>query len=103
MRQKMRMKITRMGMGALKPSQPSYWVYCLASFRLYFYSAVERLLGHTPLVMPSPIAMGFAALAIIGKEALYQYTIYVAKRIQSPMLKASAWHHRSDAILPFWC
>ena len=63
-----------------------------------FYSAVERLLGHTPLVMPSPIAMGFAALAIIGKEALYQYTIYVAKRIQSPMLKASAWHHRSDAI-----
>lgn len=63
-----------------------------------FYSAVERLLGHTPLVMPSPIAMGFAALAIIGKEALYQYTVYVAKRIQSPMLKASAWHHRSDAI-----
>ncbi len=63
-----------------------------------FYSAIERLFGHTPLVMPSATAMGFAALAIIGKEALYQYTIYVAKRIQSPMLKASAWHHRSDAI-----
>jgi cation diffusion facilitator family transporter len=63
-----------------------------------FYSAIERLLGHAPLVRPSPIAMGFAALAIIGKEALYQYTIYIAKRVQSPMLKASAWHHRSDAI-----
>jgi cation diffusion facilitator family transporter len=56
------------------------------------------LTGNAPLLTPDPWAMGIAALAIIGKEGLYQYTVHVAKRIRSPMLKASAWHHRSDAI-----
>lgn len=63
-----------------------------------FLRAWDRLSGHTPLVIPDPWAMAFAALAIIGKEGLYQYAVHVAKRINSPMLKASAWHHRSDAI-----
>ncbi len=65
---------------------------------IIFLRAWDRLAGHTPLVVPDPWAMGFAALAIIGKEGLYHYTVHVAKRINSPMLKASAWHHRSDAI-----
>ncbi len=57
-----------------------------------------RLNGSSPLITPNPLAMAFAGLAIVGKEALYQYTVHIAKRIHSPMLKASAWHHRSDAI-----
>lgn len=57
-----------------------------------------RLRGDTPLVIPDASAMLFAALAILGKEGLYQYTVRVAKKIRSPMLKASAWHHRSDAL-----
>ncbi|KAG1657137.1 Metal tolerance protein 2 [Nymphon striatum] len=36
--------------------------------------------------------------SIISKEGLYHYTMRVAKRIDSKMLKANAWHHRSDAI-----
>ncbi|HRJ51251.1 MAG TPA: cation diffusion facilitator family transporter [Candidatus Thiothrix moscowensis] len=60
--------------------------------------AWERLFGGEPLVTPDAWAMAFALLAIIGKEGLYHYTVHVAKRIHSPMLKASAWHHRSDAI-----
>lgn len=63
-----------------------------------FLQAWARLIGDAPLTIPSASAMFFAALAIIGKEALYQYTVRVAKRIRSPMLKASAWHHRSDAL-----
>lgn len=63
-----------------------------------FMRAWERLGGDAPLVAPDPWAMFFAILAIAGKEALYHYTVHVARRIHSPMLKASAWHHRSDAI-----
>lgn len=57
-----------------------------------------RLTGDAPLVVPDASAMWFAAIAILGKEGLYQYTMRVAKKIRSPMLKASAWHHRSDAL-----
>ncbi len=60
--------------------------------------AWDKLSSDTPLITPEPWAMAIAALAIIGKEGLYHYTVHVAKRISSPMLKASAWHHRSDAI-----
>ncbi|MDD5393122.1 MAG: cation diffusion facilitator family transporter [Thiothrix sp.] len=63
-----------------------------------FMRAWERLAGDAPIITPEPAAMAIAALAIIGKEGLYHYTVHVAKRISSPMLKASAWHHRSDAI-----
>jgi cation diffusion facilitator family transporter len=63
-----------------------------------FMRSWERLAGDAPLIVPEPAAMAIAALAIIGKEGLYHYTVHVAKRISSPMLKASAWHHRSDAI-----
>lgn len=63
-----------------------------------FMQAWGRLNGDAPLIPPNPLAMAFAGLAIVGKETLYHYTVHVAKRIHSPMLKASAWHHRSDAI-----
>ena len=63
-----------------------------------FMQAWGRLHGDAPLIPPNPLAMAFAGLAIVGKETLYHYTVHVAKRIHSPMLKASAWHHRSDAI-----
>ncbi|EIJ35747.1 cation diffusion facilitator family transporter [Thiothrix nivea] len=63
-----------------------------------FLQAWGRLFSGAPLPIPQAIAIAFAAIAIIGKEALYHYTMHTAKRIHSPMLKANAWHHRSDAI-----
>jgi hypothetical protein len=39
-----------------------------------------------------------AAIGIVAKESLYWYTILVARRLRSEMLRANAWHHRSDAI-----
>ncbi len=63
-----------------------------------FMQAWGRLFSGVPLPTPKPIAIAFAAAAIIGKEALYHYTMHTAKRLNSPMLKANAWHHRSDAI-----
>lgn len=61
-------------------------------------SAVTRLANPESLSQPSSIALLFAAVAIISKEGLYYYTMRVAKRINSKMLIANAWHHRSDAI-----
>ena len=63
-----------------------------------FIDVVERLLSPDRLLRPQPLALVFAAAAVLSKEALYQYTKRVAKKIRSSLLEANAWHHRSDAI-----
>jgi cation diffusion facilitator family transporter len=62
------------------------------------YRAIVRLLDTELLVQPEPMALVFAALAIISKEGLFHYTRRVARRIRSRMLEANAWHHRSDVV-----
>lgn len=47
---------------------------------------------------PSPMTLAVAVVAILSKEVLFQYTSYVAEKIRSQMVRANAWHHRSDAI-----
>jgi len=51
-------------------------------------------------VLPRPgvIAMIAAAVSIVAKEALYQYTVRVGRKLDSPSVIANAWHHRSDAL-----
>ena len=39
-----------------------------------------------------------AALSILSKEGLYWYTLKVSKNIKSDLLRANAWHHRTDAL-----
>jgi len=50
--------------------------------------------------LPSPgvIALWAAIASIIVKELIYRYTVSVSRKIDSPALKANAWHHRSDAL-----
>ncbi len=60
--------------------------------------AQRRLFQPELLLIPTSISLVAAILSIAIKEAIYHYTIYVAKRVNSPMLRANAWHHRSDAI-----
>lgn len=43
------------------------------------------------------IALIAAGLSIVLKEGAYRYTISQGKKINSPVLIANAWHHRSDA------
>lgn len=62
------------------------------------FNAGERLLHPATLIDPEPLALAFAALAIVSKEALYHYTVHVAKRVRSSLLRANAWHHRSDVF-----
>ena len=53
---------------------------------------------YTSDVMPGTLALVAAVISIITKEAMYQWTKIVAKRIKSTALMADAWHHRSDAL-----
>ena len=57
-----------------------------------------RLMDPEALVTPSAITLWVSGFTILAKEGLYQYTMRTARRFDSDMLKASAWHHRSDAI-----
>lgn len=60
--------------------------------------AALRLFHTERLTQPGMLALVMAALSVVSKEALYHYTVHVARRIRSNMLRANAWHHRSDAI-----
>lgn len=50
------------------------------------------------IAVPGILALIAAIISIISKEAMYWYTIYNAKKIDSSALMADAWHHRSDAF-----
>ena len=58
----------------------------------------QRLLNPDTLLQPTPIVLLIAAISIIANEGLYQYTMRIARDFNSNLLKANAWHHRSDAI-----
>lgn len=61
---------------------------------------IENILSgnYASLAVPSAIALVAAVVSIIGKEAMYWYTRYYAKLINSSAFLADAWHHRSDAF-----
>ena len=50
------------------------------------------------LPRPGVIAIIAAAVSIVAKEVLYQYTVRVGRKLDSPSVIANAWHHRSDAL-----
>ncbi len=60
-----------------------------AGFRLYAAEA---------FAVPSAITLWVAVATLAAKEWLFRYTLRVAERFDSAMLRANAWHHRSDAI-----
>ena len=60
-------------------------------------SIVDIATGGT-LPKPSYIALIAAAVSIVAKEILYQWTAKVGKRTNSTVVIANAWHHRSDAL-----
>lgn len=61
---------------------------------------LEHILSgsYETLAIPSAIALVAAIVSIVSKEAMYWYTRYYAKLINSSAFLADAWHHRSDAF-----
>lgn len=61
-------------------------------------TGVKNILSGETLAAPGTLALIAAVISILCKEGCYWYTILPARRIDSTVLKADAWHHRSDAF-----
>ncbi len=62
------------------------------------YEAVIRMFHPDQLLRPGWPALVVAGISIVSKEAIYHYTMSAARRLRSNLLRANAWHSRSDAI-----
>lgn len=62
------------------------------------WDAVARMLSPERLLHPGWLALSVAVVSIVAKEIIYQYTMRAAERLNSNLLRANAWHSRSDAI-----
>jgi cation diffusion facilitator family transporter len=62
------------------------------------YDALRRVIEPELLLQPSLLALVVAGVSIASKEILYHYTMHAAKKHRSKILRANAWHHRSDAV-----
>ena len=50
------------------------------------------------LAAPGMLAFWAAVVSIVLKEAVYRYSIFKARKLDSKAVEANAWHHRSDAL-----
>ncbi len=62
------------------------------------WDSLERLFASDEIWQPKPLALYAAGFSIVANEALFWYTLLVSRRINSELLRANAWHHRTDAI-----
>ena len=62
------------------------------------WASLSRLLIGEPISAPGIWALGVAIVSLAAKEWIYRYTLAVARRVNSRLLAANAWHSRSDAL-----
>lgn len=64
------------------------------------YAGITKIIAgnYDNLAIPGALALVAAVLSIVVKEWMYWYTRAAAKKINSGVLMADAWHHRSDAL-----
>lgn len=60
--------------------------------------AFKSLFNLDKLQIPTVLPLIVSVISILIKEYQYRITIKIANKINSPALKADAWHHRSDAL-----
>ncbi len=61
-------------------------------------NAGRRLMDPEHLAIPAAYTLVAVIVTIVCKEGLYRYAIHVARKYRSKLLRANAWHYRSDAI-----
>jgi len=62
------------------------------------YDSLKLLFSAQPTTLPTWPALIVAALSIIGKEWIFQYTYRIGKQLGSDLIIANAWHSRTDAF-----
>jgi cation diffusion facilitator family transporter len=60
------------------------------------WDSIHELID-TTYTMPKWLALPVICISILSNELLFYYTLHVGKRINSKLIIANAWHHRSDA------
>jgi cation diffusion facilitator family transporter len=59
--------------------------------------AMDRIVHPQLLSRPGFLALSGAAISIAVKEWMYWYNVRAARQVGSELMRANAWHHRSDA------
>ena len=63
------------------------------------YAGIRKLFFERETIqVPTLLPLAAAVVSIVVKEAMFWYTMYYARKLDSAAFKADAWHHRSDAI-----
>lgn len=62
------------------------------------WGALQSLFNLSSVQVPTVLPLIVSIISIAIKEYQFRITIKVANKINSPSLKADAWHHRSDAL-----
>lgn len=60
--------------------------------------AIDRLFHVERLLLPTMLAFYIALVSVVAKEFIYHYSMRIARKFRSEMLRANAWHSRTDAI-----
>lgn len=61
-------------------------------------SSVASWLRGEDLAKPGTLALWAAVISILMKEFTYQFTVRKGRKLNSSVVEANAWHHRSDAL-----
>lgn len=68
----------------------------LVALGIAWDAAQSALAGEASI--PGAAALVVAGASIFGKEIIFRYTMNVANRYDSELLRSNAWHSRSDAL-----
>lgn len=60
--------------------------------------AVERITHPELLSNPGFLALSGAAVSIVVNEWMFWYSLRASEQVESDLMRANAWHHRSDAV-----
>ena len=60
------------------------------------WDALDELIKSST-TMPNWLSLPIICISILANETLFHYTRHIGKRINSQLITANAWHHRSDA------
>jgi cation diffusion facilitator family transporter len=53
------------------------------------------------LILDGSVALIMIVASLVVNEGLFHYTLYYGKKLDSKLLIANAWHHRSDSLSSF--
>ncbi|MDF2529855.1 MAG: cobalt transporter [Gammaproteobacteria bacterium] len=61
------------------------------------YDAIYHIIHHLT-EKPDVFTVWVAVISILANEGVFRYTLQLANRINSDLLRANAWHSRSDSL-----